>query len=223
MGRVLFLLLFGLTGFGILVALGTWQMQRLSWKQGILAEIGSRISAEPIALPSTLDPVADKYLPVQVSGTVLDGELHALVSIKHVGPGYRIIAPFQTENGRLILLDRGFVATEHKTDERQTGPLTVTGNLHWPDETDGYTPEPDLAANIWFARDVSEMAARLGTEPVLLIARSATGPGIQPLPVDGTGIPNDHLQYAITWFSLALIWAAMTAYFLWRTRVKPES
>ncbi|MEO9778752.1 MAG: SURF1 family protein [Sedimentitalea sp.] len=223
MARVVFLVFFGMTGCAILVWLGTWQIQRLGWKQEVLTEIDSQISAEPVALPVAPDPDADKYLPVEVSGTVSDTELHVLVSVKHVGPGYRIIAPFQTEDGRLILLDRGFVPTEEKNKARQTGPMTVIGNLHWPDEIDSYTPEPDVAANTWFARDVPGMAAALGTEPVLLIARSQTDPNMTPLPVDTVGVPNDHLQYAITWFSLALIWAAMTAYFLWRTRAKPES
>ncbi|MDU9002487.1 SURF1 family protein [Sedimentitalea todarodis] len=223
MARAVFLVFFGLAGFGILISLGTWQIQRLSWKQDVLAEIDSRISAEPASLPMTPDPEADKYMPVMVSGTMSDAELHVLVSVKHVGPGYRIIALFQTDDGRLILLDRGFVATEDKTATRLTGHMTVVGNLHWPDEIDSYTPEPDVAGNTWFARDVPRMAAALGTEPVLLIARSVSDPDITPLPVDTVGIPNDHLQYAITWFSLALIWAAMTTYFLWRTRAKPES
>lgn len=223
MARVVFLVFFGLTGCGVLVWLGTWQVQRLSWKQNVLAEIDSRISAEPIDLPVAPNPSADKYLPIEIAGTVSDDELHVLVSVKHVGPGYRVIAPFQTEDGRRILLDRGFVPTEDKNAARLTGPMTVTGNLHWPDEIDSYTPEPDIAGNTWFARDVPRMATALGTEPVLLIARSATDPDITPLPVDTVGVPNDHLQYAITWFSLALIWAAMTAYFLWRTRAKPEN
>lgn len=223
MARTVFLLFFGVAGCAILVALGTWQMQRLDWKRGVLAEIDSRISADPLPLPASPTAESDKYIPVSVTGSLGAAELHVLVSVKHVGPGYRIIAPFKTEAGRMILLDRGFVATEDKDRARRTGPMTVTGNLHWPDEIDRYTPEPDVAGNTWFARDVPRMAEALGTEPVLLIARSRADPGITPLPVDSAGVPNDHLQYAITWFSLALIWAAMTAYFLWRTRAKPES
>ncbi|SFT80091.1 SURF1 family protein [Sedimentitalea nanhaiensis] len=218
MRRILFLLIFGVAGCSVLIGLATWQMQRLDWKQGVLAQMDSRIGADPVPLPATPDPAEDKYLPVTVDGTVLPGELHVLVSIKRVGPGYRIIAPFLTDDGRRILLDRGFVRTEAADAARSTGPLTVTGNLHWPQETDSYTPVPDMAANIWFARDVPAMAAALETQPVLVVARSQTGPAVTPLPVDTAGIPNDHLQYAITWFSLALIWALMTGYFLWRTR-----
>ncbi|MCL6285324.1 SURF1 family protein [Ruegeria sp. 2012CJ41-6] len=222
MHRILFLLLFGLAGFGTLVALGTWQTQRLSWKERILADIDARISAAPVALPLRPDPEDDRYLPVALSGEMLAGEVPVLVSVKQVGPGYRIIAPFETE-GRRILVDRGFVGIEDHTTSRALGPMELSGNLHWPQEIDSYTPEPDLKENIWFARDVPALAEALGTEPVLLIARNVTDPGITPLPVASAGIPNDHLQYAVTWFGLAAVWAGMTGFFLWRTRARPES
>ncbi len=222
MRRFLFLLIFGLAGLAVLVSLGVWQVQRLAWKQGVLSEIESRISADPVALPQQPSEGADKYLPVVVEGELEPGEIHVLVSVKQVGAGYRIIQSFSTQ-GRTILVDRGFVPTTAKQTDRLTGPMQITGNLHWPDEIDSYTPEADIDANIWFARDVPNLAAALGAEPVLLIARSQTDPGITPLPVSTTGIPNDHLQYAITWFGLALVWAAMTGYFLWRSRANSES
>lgn len=222
MRRILFLLIFGLAGLAVLVSLGAWQVQRLAWKEGILADIEARIAADPVPLPGAVDPEADRYLPVEVSGEMLPGEIHVLVSVKQVGPGYRIIAPFRTGE-RTILVDRGFVPTTAKQAERRTGPMQVVGNLHWPDEIDSYTPDPDPKSNIWFARDVSAMADALGAEPILLVARSQTDPAITPLPVDTAGIPNDHLQYAVTWFGLALVWAAMTGYFLWRGRAPSES
>ncbi|NOD62621.1 MULTISPECIES: SURF1 family protein [unclassified Ruegeria] len=222
MRRILFLLIFGLAGLGVLLSLGIWQVQRLSWKQEVLAEIEDRISANPVDLPAQVSEEADKYLPVVVSGEMVPGEIHVLVSVKQVGAGYRIIQSFNTGD-RTILVDRGFVPTTAKDTERLTGPMEIAGNLHWPDEIDSYTPEADIDANIWFARDVQNLAAALGAEPVLLIARSQTDPNVTPLPVDTAGIPNDHLQYAITWFGLALVWAAMTGYFLWRSRANSES
>ena len=222
MRRILFLLIFGLTGLAVLLSLGTWQVRRLAWKEALLSEIETRIAGDPVALPDSPDPEADRFLPVTVSGELLPGEVHVLVSVKQVGPGYRIIAPFRVGD-RTILLDRGFIRIEDKETDRLTGPMEVSGNLHWPDEVDGYTPEPDAKENIWFARDVPALAAEMGTEPVLLIARSRTDPAVTPLPVDTAGIPNDHLQYAVTWFGLALVWAAMTAYFLWRGRAPSES
>ncbi len=218
MTRLFLPLMFGLIGTAILVSLGVWQIQRLSWKQAILSDINSRISAAPQALPANPDPVDDKYLPVTASGTVLDEEIHVLVSQKQVGAGYRIIAVFETDTGQRILLDRGFVKVDQKHAERPIGAAKVEGNLHWPEETGGSIPAPDMKADIWFARDVPAMAAHLKTDPVLIVTRSNSleNDPVKPLPVDSAGIPNDHLQYAITWFSLAVIWVIMTLTFLWR-------
>ncbi|MFD2739175.1 SURF1 family protein [Sulfitobacter aestuarii] len=218
MRRSLFLLIIGLGGAAILLALGIWQVQRLGWKQAIIADIDSRIAAAPVALPTNPDPETDSYLPVAVSGQIEPGALHVLVSQKQLGAGYRVIAPFRTDEGRLILADLGFLIDEQKDSAAPIGPADITGNLQWPREVDGFTPEPDTARNIWFARDVDAMAEALGTEPLLLVARetSLADSPVTPLPVDTAAIPNDHLQYAITWFSLAALWLAMSLAFLRR-------
>ena len=223
MRRILFPLIFGLTGTAILLGLGVWQLQRMVWKQAVIAEIDSRISAPPVALPETPDPVRDKYLPVIVRGTILPSELRVLVSVRPIGPGYRLIAPFELENGRRIMIDRGFVPMVDKDKPRIGGPAEIVGNLHWPQEVDMFIPDPDLAANVWFARDVPVMAAALGAEPVLLIAKTRTDPDVMPLPVNTARISNNHLQYAATWFSLAVIWIAMSAYMLWRGRAAAQT
>ena len=100
------------------------------------------------------------------------------------------------------------------------GVITVTGNLHWPDEVDGFTPDPDTLRNQWFARDVDAMANHLDTEPTLVILRemSVSDAPVTPLPVTSDGIPNNHLGYAIQWFGLALVWLGMTAFLAWRIR-----
>ena len=145
-----------------------------------------------------------------------------LVSQKQVGAGYRIIRPLMTDEGPL-LVDLGFVRTRDADDLRfeEGGPVTVVGNLQWPQEVDGFTPEPDLSENIWFARDVPAMAEALDTRPVLVVRREAPAEGgpVTPLPVDTGAIPNDHLEYALTWFSLAAIWVCMSGfYFVLRSR-----
>ena len=226
MRRTLFLLIVGLGGAAILIWLGVWQIQRLAWKEAIIADINTRIAAAPVDLPASVNRDLDAYLPVTVSGTFEQGEVHVLVSQKDVGAGYRIITPFVLEDGRRIMVDRGFAVASAKDAARSDGPAIVTGNLQWPQETDSFTPEADLKGNIWFARDVPAMARTLGTQPVLLVTRSSTPPaaGISPLPVDTARIPNDHLQYAITWFSLAAIWLGMSLFFLRRRRApKTES
>lgn len=218
MARYIAPLLIGLIGAGILISLGIWQVQRLAWKEAILEEIDQRILADPAGIPAVPDAERDQYMPVQVSGTTGARELHFLVSTRQLGPGFRIVTALDTDDGRRVLLDRGFIRTEAKTDDRPPSRLTITGNLHWPDERDRYTPENDPEKNYWYAREVDMMATELDTEPVLVIARLQTGDdtAISPLPVDSSGIPNDHLGYAVTWFGLAACWLGMTALQLWR-------
>ncbi|MDF3348854.1 SURF1 family protein [Sulfitobacter sp. KE34] len=220
MRRSLFFIIVGLGGAAILVALGVWQVQRLAWKEAIIADINNRIAATPVALPADPDPEADAYLPVTVSGEIGAQALHVLVSQKQKGAGYRVIAPMALESGRRVLIDLGFTATSNKDAIAPAGTATLTGNLQWPQEVDSFTPEADMDRNIWFARDVDVMAETLDTEPLLIVMREGAGPDpkITPLPVDTARIPNDHLQYAITWFSLAAIWLAMTVLFLRRRR-----
>jgi surfeit locus 1 family protein len=219
MSRFIIPALFGLIGCAILVSLGVWQVQRLAWKEDILAEIDSRILAEPVAIPTTPEEAADEYLPVVVEGRFGTDSLRVLVSQKKVGAGYRLITTFETSDRR-VMVDRGFIKVDKAIAAPPTEMLTVTGNLLWPDDRNSSTPENDVAGNTWFARDIRQMAEVLNTEPVLVIARdmSQPDPGVTPLPVDTSAIPNDHLSYAVTWFSLAAIWAIMTLYFFRRMR-----
>lgn len=223
MRRILIPLIFGLAGAGILISLGVWQVQRLAWKEGILAEIEARIAAEPVSLPDAPDAERDKYLPVKVTGTLRGGPLRVLVSQKRVGAGYRLVSALETGT-QTMLVDLGFIKVDQDLPELPTTPVRITGNLHWPDDRNSSTPENDVADNTWFARDLVAMAEILGAEPFLVVARetSKTDLAVTPLPVDTSAIPNDHLSYAITWFSLAVIWLVMTGYFLMRTTRIPK-
>ena len=220
MRRILWPVLFGLIGTLILVGLGLWQLARLQAKEALLAEIGARITAPAGPLPAAPDPATDRFLPVALRGSFAEGEILVLSGHKTLGAGYRAIAPFVTEDGRRILVDRGFLPEAERALPRPAGKATIEGNLVWPAEADSYTPAPDAKTGIWFARDVPAMAAQLSTEPVLVMLRRTDEmtPGALPMPVDTAGIPNDHLQYAITWFLLALVWAGMTLFYLWRIR-----
>ena len=216
--RMIVPVLFGLFGCAILIGLGVWQLQRLAWKEAILVQIAARLDDAPVPLPAAPDAVRDKYLPVTVDGQFTGPELAVLTSIAGIGPGFRIIAAFRTGAARMVLVDRGFLPEDERARPRPATAARIIGTLHWPDETDGFTPPPDAARAIWFARDVPAMAAALGTEPVLIVARNATGDGITPLPVDTAGIANNHLNYARTWFALAAVWLGMTVFLLWRIR-----
>lgn len=217
MRPALFLVTIGLGGAAILLSLGIWQVQRLAEKEDVIAQINSRIADDPVALPADPDPDSDAYLPVVITGMYAGDTLRVLVSQKDIGAGYRLITAMDSDAGR-VLIDRGFVAVDDKGIATPDVSVTVQGNLQWPQETDIFTPEPDPDNNVWFARDVPLIAEALNTRPILIVASAVSqdDPVVRPFPVDTSRIPNNHLQYAITWFSLAAIWIAMSFYFFRR-------
>ena len=221
MRRFWFIVFIGFAGTACLLYLGKWQIDRLYWKLDVLKKIDQKIAAAPVLLPAEPSESVHKYLSVEISGQFLQESIRVLASKKRYGAGYRIIHVFRT-NGRRLLVDLGFVGLETDYDIDTSSDISLVGNLHWPDEVDNFTPEPDLENNIWFARDVERVASALQTEPILIILKDSTlkDKNIKPMPIDTTHIPNDHLQYAITWFSLAIIWALMSCLFIWTTRQK---
>lgn len=217
MQRLLFPLLIGLGGVAVLVSLGIWQVQRLTWKEALLDDIRTRIADAPVSLPDAPQADQHRYLPVTTRGHFQGPVLHVLASLKQVGPIHRIIAGFDTGEGS-VLVDLGYVPASSAIPPLPAGQVALSGNLDWPRESDSFTAAPDAASGLWFARDVPAMASTLNTAPVLVVLRTRPEPGyaVTPLPVDTRGIPNDHLNYAITWFSLAAIWAAMTGLYILR-------
>ncbi len=218
--RMIAPLVMGLLGTAILLGLGTWQLQRMVWKNAILAQIDARIDLPPVALPETPVEVRDEYLAVSATGRFLPGELHVFTSSMERGAGYRVISPFDTGD-RVILVDRGFVRQTRKNDVRDAPGAKITGNLLWPNEVDpAFTPEPNLETNTWFARDLPVMAKFFNTAPILVVLRKLPKgeKAISPWPVNSADISNTHLQYAITWFLMALGWFGMTGYWLWSIR-----
>lgn len=219
MRRFIFPAILGVVGVAILLTLGVWQVRRLHWKEGMLADIQSRIDAPSQPLPATVGQ-DQKYQPVTISGRTTGEEILVLSGTRDSGGGYLVISGFVTGDGRRIMVDRGFIPEDDRRKPRPPVDLTVRGNLHLPLEASSSTPAPNLAEGIWFARDVPAMAAQLGTEPVLVVAAAVDGDaeGIDALPIGITGIPNNHLEYAWTWFMLAAVWAGMTVYLISRIR-----
>lgn len=210
-------LVFGLGGLAVLVSLGIWQMQRLEWKLGVIAAIEARIGQPPGPIPASPEPERDLYLPVSVSGRYTGEAVMVLSSDPQRGHGVQVMAVLETEAGRRVLVDRGFVPEAGRAGLMLAAEgVSVTGNLLWPDDADSYTPPPDLGRGLWFSRNVAPIAAHLGTEPLLIVARAdATQPGLTPRPITAA-VKNDHLGYAITWFLLAAVWAVMTFALMWR-------
>ncbi len=212
-------LIFGIVTTAILLSLGVWQLRRMEWKEAMLAEIQAGINAAPQPIPAQVDP-SMKYMPVTVSGRTTGEEILVLSGTKELGGGYNIISGFETDDGRRILLDRGFVTQDYRHTPRPATTLEVVGNLHWPQDKSSSTPEPDLKAGIWFARDVPAMAEMLKTEPVLVVAAQVAGDaqGVMPIPIGIEGVPNSHLSYAVQWFLFAATCAGMTAWLIRRIR-----
>ena len=227
MRKIIFPVLLGIAGLAVLLSLGIWQLQRLEWKTAILDEIDATIAADPVTLPAQPDPAIDQFRPVETTGTLAQTPLYVLVTIEGLGPGYRYIDALTTDDGRRIMVDLGWVPLSQLGNPfRKFTKIDVTGNLHWPDDKDDWTPEPD-PKGIWFTRDVPSIAAGLQAEPTLIVARDVQlldlvtpfqSYPFQTLPLDTSVIKNDHLNYAITWFLLAFVWVIMTGYLIYRIR-----
>ena len=217
-------LILGGGGLAVLIGLCAWQLSRLEWKEDILARVEARMAEAPAVIPAAPTEADHEYLPVVFAGQPTGEEAHVLVSGTSAGQGYRVLSAFETDSGRRILLDQGLLPYELKDEAPRTARMEVLGNLLWPDENAEDANAPDLAGNIWYARDVPAIAAHLGTESVLVVlsATSEYDPRLTPLPVSTSGIKNDHLEYAITWALLALVWFSMTIYWIVRVMRKEE-
>lgn len=204
-------------GFLILLGLGTWQVERLAWKTQLLDTIASRMSAPPRTLTAAnLDAVAD-YERVRVDGQFLhDREFHMLArSLTADEIGYQVLTPFRVTGGGTVIVNRGFVPSDRRDPETRPegqvqGTVSVTGIARFP-QAPGLRwliPDNRPTDNVWIWPDLQRMAATVGIEPVapFVIEADAT-PNPGGLPVGGQtrlNIPNDHLQYAITWYALAV-------------------
>lgn len=224
MRRYFFPVLMGIVGTGVLLSLGFWQVQRLDWKRGILHEIETQIAAPAIALPESPTEAELEYRAVTFHGTPTGRELHVLSSGTSAGTGYRVISAVTTDEGPTIMVDLGVMPLEAKSAAPDLTPAEILGNLLWPDDQTSSTPAPDLAKGIWFARDVAPMAEALGAEPILVVLRQAShyDPRVTPVPVDTSGIKNDHREYAITWILLAAVWTAMSLWLIFRIARRKE-
>lgn len=221
MRRFLFPLIIGAGGIAVLLWLGVWQLERLEWKQGVIANINAMLAEPPVPLPATPNEGDDEYRAVIFEGAATGQEIRLLDSGTAAGTGYRIISAFETVDRRRIMVDQGLLPLYADAATPFTEIVTVQGNLIWPDDVSEQPPEGDE----WYARDVPAMARALETEPLMVVLSAASGydPRLQPLPVDTRNIKNDHLEYAITWFLLAAVWLSMTVFYMARvTRRKDD-
>ena len=222
----------------ILVGLGVWQVQRLTWKENLLARVAALQNAPAVPLGPVLERIAQSPRAAADAGftrVVVDcpglgqAPFLELFSVREGGAGVRLISACKVSSGAYasVLVDRGFVSDQVSArppvDAAATAPIHMTGVLRVPDKATFVTPKNELAANRWYSRDVPAMAKALGVRapaPLILMAETSSNPDWkaldpQPLPAE---IPNRHLEYALTWFGLAAALACVYAATLWKRR-----
>ena len=236
-GRFSWLLaLLGLAAFALLVTLGTWQVQRLQWKEALLATIDQRIHSAPVPIAETealYRSTGDvDYVPVTVSGTFHHaGERHFLATWQGKS-GFFVYTPLELADGRIVFVNRGFVpydrkAADTRPDGQVAGQVSVTGLARNPlaGKPSWILPDNDPGGNVFFWKDRDGMAASAGLQsgveivPFFIDAGAAPNPG--GLPVGGVTLidmPNNHLQYAVTWYGLAAALVGVLVAWFWRRR-----
>jgi surfeit locus 1 family protein len=211
--------------FVVLLGLGSWQLERLHWKQALIAERAAALTSAPVPLPTSRAEAAPlEFHPVRVSGEFLnDREFFLGASSDGGTTGFHVITPLRLADGSLLLVNRGWIPGELKDPaKRAAGQLgrtvTLDGLLRlptkgWPSWLDWALPANDCGKNYWFWIDIPAMAGCAGMARLLPFTVDA-GPAPNPggFPRGGTtrlALPNDHLQYAITWFVLACVLAVI--------------
>lgn len=203
-----------LAAFALLCGLGIWQIERLHWKLGLIARVEQRLSAPPVALPTSgIVPDAWQYRRVEVDGVFHhDGEIHVFGANKFGDSGWLVITPLQRPDGSYVFVNRGWVPQDRKDPATRTqgqveGPVHIVGIVHLPWPRGLFVGRNTPEKNVWFYGDIDAMARQDRIKdyaPVFVDADATPNPG--GLPVGGqtrVNLPNNHLQYAITWFALA--------------------
>ena len=235
--RVLTLTIGSLAAFAVLIGLGTWQVQRLHWKEALIAERTAAISAPPVELPRTLEAARSlEFHRVRVKGQFLyerEIPVHA-IERQRGAAGYLVLTPLRLEDGAVLWVERGWVPPEKRDATTRPagnpgGALSVDGLLRLaPAEKPGwFIPANDPARTEWFWIDLPVLA-RTADVPEALPFYVEAGPAPNPggFPVGGqanTDLPNDHLQYAITWYALAAALAVIYLMLLRRERTARNS
>ncbi len=213
-------LLFIIASTLLLCGLGTWQVQRLQWKNSLIVQI-EQAQKEPalgslpqLSSPQAIDGLA--YHNVRLSGEFMhDKALHMVGRPKEAGigsaNGFYILTPFKLEDdGRIILVNRGFSIVDKET--KPQGVQVVEGVMRPAREKRYFSPDNHPEKNVWFYEDLGAMAAaaQVNLTPIMVEATGIGQKDVFPIPNNPKiTLRNDHLYYAITWYSIAFIGVIM--------------
>ncbi|WP_133707921.1 SURF1 family protein [Rhizobium sp. BK313] len=220
-----------------LIALGTWQVRRLSWKLDLIARVDARVHAAPVPAPGpaewpAVDAAGYEYKHVQATGTFLNDKEAQVYASTALGPGYWVLTPMREGDGAIVIVNRGFVPTDKRNpNTRPAGELTtettVTGLLRINEPKGTLLRSNVPAEERWYSRDVTAIAEARSLQnvaPYFIDADDTKNPG--DLPVGGLTqivFPNNHLVYAITWYGLAVMTFGLAAYLVYFDRQRAKA
>jgi surfeit locus 1 family protein len=198
--------------FWLLIALGIWQLHRLAWKEGILASIHQASISAPVPLPAHPTP----FEKIFVTGTWLPNQAALYGDQVHDSPagpipGGELIQPLRLPNGTILLVDLGWVPEQTPLPITPPGPVSVSGYLHDPIAPGWFAGTDDPAKKLFYTLDPQRIAAGLGlpgAAPYTLIAMGPLPPPGSPAPQPAQSLPsppNNHYQYALSWFGFAFV------------------
>lgn len=225
---------FTLVGVGVLIGLGVWQLDRRVWKENLIATITARLDRTPEPLPPPtnwpqLTQAADEYRRVTFPAEFLAGQEALVYTAGSAfrpdvqGAGYWVFAPARLAGGSIVLIDRGFVPLDRKSAASRAqnapqGSVDIVGVMRWPEAPGLFTPQAEPQNNVWYLRDstaIAEVKKWDSSAPFYIEQETPVPFGGLPKPGKLTvALPDNHLQYAITWFALALGLAGVYATWL---------
>jgi surfeit locus 1 family protein len=232
------LLIPAVLAFAALIALGTWQVERKAWKESLIAAMTVRLDAPPEALPAPatwpkLNRAADEFRRVMFTAefdTAREAFVYSGASALRPdtsGAGFWIFTPARLPDGAVVIVNRGFMPLlEAKTLSNPVihGTVDITGVMRWPETPHWFTPKANPQQSVWFVRDPSAIAAAKGlgsVAPFFVEQESPVPPGGWPQPGKLVpNLPNNHLQYAVTWYGVAL--ALVVVFFAWAVKTARE-
>mgnify|MGYP001204259039 FL=1 len=193
-------------------SLGTWQLYRLQWKQDLINQISEGLNSVPIQYSQNINK---NYQRVTLVGKYNFKNQIYLYNLNKKGqPGFDVITPFETLNKENVLINRGWIKKEFKNNPRiNSFSKNIKGLLKESNKKNIFTPENDLKENIWFSINLNEIQKLTGKKfnkfIVYLEDEKINTPKPKEITID---LPNNHLKYAITWYSISV---SILFYFLY--------
>lgn len=209
------------------VALCAWQLQRLGWKQDLIARVEQRLTAEPVEPPAGAVGKDDEYRRLRLQGRFEPGEVRVQATTA-LGGGHWVLAPLRLADGRAVLVNRGFVPPGQQAEPPPGGPVALVGLLRLTEPAGGPLRENDPAAGRWYSRDVAGIAAQLqiaGAVAPFFVDEAADPARPQRWPRPGLTVvrfANNHAVYAATWAALAAMAAAAVLWLLREERRRAD-